>query len=851
MAINFTDSPADGATQVISGRTYTYNSAKNKWDTTATEVVGPTAKTYATVNDLPGTALTGDQAFVSGTNRLYIWNGSGWYNIALVNSTPTWTTQPDSSYTLASDGTATTITIVATDPEGLPITYSIASDTSGNIATVAQGTGLQANTWTITPSTSEADAGTFSLTFRASDGVNVASAISSFTLQFRVENSNYTTALITSVGTNNQVNNNFVDSSSANYTLTAAGNPTQSTFSPYRHGGYSYHWDGSGTDYFQILSPTAALDFGTGDFTIEMWIWLNDLSAGIILADLRPSETNGNQYIGAYAIGTDGNLQVATGNVQRIVTTGGPITAGSWHHIALQRNSGTLEAYVDGSRNATASFTQSLDANRWSLFKNSFASGGVADGGGGYIKDYRIVKGTAVYSGATYDVPTESLTAISGTSLLLFSNRPTFTYDAADTESITWTNGESAPFSPYDYETYSADVNGGSMYFDGNGDYLSLTASGDLQALGRSGTECTVEAWVNIRSLSSSGVAIYSHGTAGSISGNNIVSFEIRSNRTLRALINGAYQNETGCPSSTTALSFNTWHHIAYVLYNQVWTIYIDGKADGSTGTGSYTSGTNHSSAFINRVFYDAGRVADSNIADLRIDPTTALYTSDFTPPTAPISASAGTQLFLNASNIGIIDKSQSVQALTLNGNVKSSTAQSKYLTSSMYFDGTGDYIRIPNNDTLVFGTGEFTVEFWMYMTSLTRAVFVDKYDGTAASWQIQYRDYNNDNQIAFSTSVGHYATTPSDEIETNTWYHVATVRDSSNNIKIYINGVEKGSSSSYTQALTSTQDLNIGVQTYNIAAGYMNGYMSDVRITKGLARYTANFTPPTAALQG
>jgi len=141
MAINFTDSPSNGDTQTINGRTYTYNSAKNKWDTTATEVAGPTATVYATVNDLPGSATAGDQAFVSGTNRLYIWNGSGWYNIALVNNTPTWTNQPNSSYALATDGTATTITIVAADPEGLPITYSIASDTSGDIATVTQGTG--------------------------------------------------------------------------------------------------------------------------------------------------------------------------------------------------------------------------------------------------------------------------------------------------------------------------------------------------------------------------------------------------------------------------------------------------------------------------------------------------------------------------------------------------------------------------------------------------------------------------------------------------------------------------------------------------------------------------------------
>jgi len=113
MAINFTDSPANGATQVIGGRTYTYNSAKNKWDTTATEVVGPTATVYATVDNLPGSATTGDQAFVSGTNRLYIWNGSGWYNIALINTNPT-ISGVSSSYDLATDGTATTVTITAT-----------------------------------------------------------------------------------------------------------------------------------------------------------------------------------------------------------------------------------------------------------------------------------------------------------------------------------------------------------------------------------------------------------------------------------------------------------------------------------------------------------------------------------------------------------------------------------------------------------------------------------------------------------------------------------------------------------------------------------------------------------------
>ena len=78
-----------------------------------------------------------------------------------------------SAYALAIDGTATTITVTATDPEGLPITYSIASDTSGNIATVSQGTGASTNVFTITPSTNTAYGGSFTLTFRASDGVNI------------------------------------------------------------------------------------------------------------------------------------------------------------------------------------------------------------------------------------------------------------------------------------------------------------------------------------------------------------------------------------------------------------------------------------------------------------------------------------------------------------------------------------------------------------------------------------------------------------------------------------------------------------------------------------------------------
>ena len=114
---------------------------------------------------------TGELNYVKETNRLYIWNGSGWYNIATVNTTPTMITTPDSNYTMDSVGASLTITLVATDPEGLPITYSATSDSSSTFVTISQDSGV----FTITPLTqSQLDSngvsggGTFSINFKAS-----------------------------------------------------------------------------------------------------------------------------------------------------------------------------------------------------------------------------------------------------------------------------------------------------------------------------------------------------------------------------------------------------------------------------------------------------------------------------------------------------------------------------------------------------------------------------------------------------------------------------------------------------------------------------------------------------------
>ena len=140
--------------------------------------------TYDVIGDLPLSGNeAGDQAFVIATNRLYLWSGAGWYNIAIINTTPTFSTGPDASYTLASDGVTTTvISLLATDPEGFAITYSAVADSDFNgLATVSQDSSV----FTITPkSEANATTSTGTLTFKATDGVNIASEISTFTLTF-------------------------------------------------------------------------------------------------------------------------------------------------------------------------------------------------------------------------------------------------------------------------------------------------------------------------------------------------------------------------------------------------------------------------------------------------------------------------------------------------------------------------------------------------------------------------------------------------------------------------------------------------------------------------------------------
>ena len=861
MAINFTDSPANGATQVVGGRTYTYNSTKNKWDTTATEVTGPTATVYANVDALPTSGnITGAQAYVSGNNRLYIWNGTGWYNIALINTAPT-ISGVNAAYELATDGAPTSVVITATDPEGLPLTYSIVSDTSGDIATVTQGVGGNTDIFTITPSTNNAHAGTFSLTFRASDGVNVATAVAEFTLAFSVLNSKYTTALITSVGANNADNNDFVDSSGNSHTITAYGDVTQGSFSPFRQNGYSWQFDGTG-DYLSA-GDDATFELGSGDFTIETWVYLTGYSnsysgyysAGICGKDNTTTRSYSFQIGGTASSYTSLYFSMFVGGSPNATSYNTTFNLNQWYHIAVSRESGTLRMFIDGAlveTNTSANQTPTEGSQPFVI-----GAGGTYSGYEytlpGHLTDFRFVKGTAVYT-AAFTPPTERVTAVTNTSLLL-GNLPYLAEGSTNNHKLT-SNGNVSmqPFTPYDNEEeYASSTDGGSIFFNGTNAYLRADTALDSMTSGD--TEWTLEAWVYPNNLGGTG------GTSEEFFGCN------RTSDGHNVLTVGPKQLRVDATDYTnlTDLVAKQWSHVAVVYhrgYNGL-RYYINGYhvnsynppasqpalADCAFGIGCEFDG----SSLTPGNYFD-GLMSDVRVSDHDIYGVSSSYsptnppTQEFTPPTAPLTATSDTDFLLHATNAGIIDKVQSVQEVLLEG-VTSSTTQTKYLSSSMYFDGTNDYIRADDAIKDIVATTPFTMEAWVYPTAI----------GTTGSrryfFAVNTLSAGGNILLVGPSNIGvNGGSDDVTDLSLNTWSHVAFVYDGSGGWKYYINGALDYTSSD-TIALDAPSSFLIGTEADSANAGslgnYFEGYLSDIRVTKGLQRYTANFTPPTAALQG
>ncbi len=195
-----------------------------------------------------------------------------------------------------------------------------------------------------------------------------------------------------------------------------------------------------------------------------------------------------------------------------------------------------------------------------------------------------------------------------------------------------------------------------------------------------------------------------------------------------------------------------------------------------------------------------------------------------------------------------ITDSSPTPKMVTAVGNAQISTAQSKFGGSSLAFDGTGDRFTVAVSQQLDMGIGDFTYEMWVYRvaTSNNQTLLDHNYatapnvtiqaNGTTRRWAV----YLNGALTLVSEGSDHTL---------STWHHYALVRNGSglNNIVLYRDGMNVGQATFAGLVGNPNVVLTVGWNGSIGTATDFNGYIDDLRITKGVARYTANFTPPTA----
>ena len=636
------------------------------------------------------------------------------------------------------------------------------------------------------------------------------------------------TSLLHGDGTNGGQNNTFLDSSTNNFTITRNGNTTQGSFSPFSQTGWSNYFDGS-SGYLRNTS-TSISDFGTGNFTAEVFVYKVTSAAGFVY-DGRSTGGNGPNF----QIYFDANNKVITVfNGATVFTSTIAVPLNKWTHVVICRGgtgSNQAAVFIDGIRSDLVTLSGTYTNGDNIIGAAAYTPLGAAVFPG-YISNFRIVKGTDVYgyTNSTITVPTTPLTAISGTSLLTCqANR--FLDASSNNYALTVSGSPSVqPFSPFNATTpYSTSSIGGSGYFDGSGDYLASPANSAL-ALGTG--DFTLECWVYATSTPSD-VGIYegrSNGNAGTVDGFTLIAF---SGSVIRI-----YSNATLIASSGTSY-VNVWCHVAVVRASGTWTLYINGV---SQGTSTTSRDLTNNDALIGAGRYGVTGAATAYfpgyISNFRLVKGTAVYTANFTPPTAPLTAITNTSLLTNFTNGAIFDNAAVADYETV-GNAQISTSVKKYGTGSMSFDGTGDRLVAAPIQTRAPGTGDFCYEFWFYANTSSNACLFDTraVNNNTTGFACLL---NGSSQIALYTNST--ILTCGLALSASIWYHIAVTR-TAGIIKIFVNGTVVG-----TLANTSNfSDRTLQLGQYIDSTGSLNGYIDDFRSSNGTGRYPYNFTPPTA----
>jgi len=420
---------------------------------------------------------------------------------------------------------------------------------------------------------------------------------------------NYTSLLLHMDGTNGSTN--FVDSGPSALTVTAAANAQISTTQS-KFGAASGYFDGTGDSL--TIPANAALALGAGDYTIEGWFY--SLTSGTSLRGMIDFRTAATGTNGLMLRENDGGFLVYINNATLLSTTTGRI-ANQWQHVALVRKGTTVTLYVDGVSLTTATSSTTLTDNilRISGFVDTQSSVYTYNG---YMDEIRVTK-YARYTSA-FTPPAAALPEFatgndryfSNVSLLLHMNgangSTTFTDNSSNVRTVTAVGNAQM-------STTQSQFGGAAAYFDGTGDYLSL--SGGMPS--GTGTAFTIECWIRLDDLSAyRAITRTAGGLDIGVQPNGLINCD---------------QTSVGiiANSATGVITAGTWYHVAVTRdTSNNYKIYVNGtQVASATNAFSVTAATTIGFSAFSGAHYFKGYIDDFRV-------TNALrYTANFTPPTS------------------------------------------------------------------------------------------------------------------------------------------------------------------------------------------------------------------------
>lgn len=648
------------------------------------------------------------------------------------------------------------------------------------------------------------------------------------TLLLHADGANGSTAIVDEVG----------------HAVTVNGNAQISTAQG-KFGGAALLFDGNG-DYLSIANSTD-FDFGTGDFTIEMWVYLESVSGNHHLV----GRYNGNATspIAIYQNASNIAFYSSSNGSSWDIVSGlsfGTFSTGTWYHLVVTRNGTTFRTFKDGVLANSTTSSGTLHANSGAVTFGANNSG--AEGYNGYLDEIRIIKGEALYT-AGFTPPAQRF-FYQDTVLLLHmdgANASTTFRDETGKTLVAFGNAQ--------ISTAQGKYGGASALFDGAGDYLSYPTAGTL--LGSS--EFTLECWVRFSSVGTVQRIIDTRGNSADLA--MAYAFGMGSSGNTNKICFEADTSNAGAGSGawevalygTTTVSANTWYHVAVVRIGGSWKLYVDGVQEASV-TSSIAIGSEAATGYIGAGCNGASSIGyylNGYIDDLRVCKS-AKYTANFTPPISAHEYEYTTLLIHgDGANAATCVRDESGKAVTVAGNAQISTAQSKFGGAALIFDGTGDYLSVTEIEDFngFTSSASWTVEMWVRQAtnaSGVLAVIGDNAGGVCAQFSVESSGANQSIYIRPQGGSTGYWIQNAYAFDTG-WHHLAFVCNAGS-FAIYRDGVSLGTPVSFSWTTTNIPvGVIIGATYVTGYTTFFNGYLDEIRISKGIARYTAGFTPPAS----